>query len=422
MKAFIEGFSGQKSVVKSEETHKVFVILVLFLVFLGITVVLICHPMSIAGYLGGISFLILWLVLFPLCILLSLGQSFPSKSEKASIRYETLASLLDKYFATQNNTKEFQIALDEYLENNNKPDKAEIRDLGRSFRRYHQRLVLDYADVDLPFIPTSVKENIALLAKKTKLKADKLENQITQLGEEVGNWFDSSMERSIGVYKRNAKGIAILIGFLIAVITNANSIYMIDRLSFDKELRQVMIESSEQLISEVEPSDGLTKQDIRELNQKYADIFHNINLPIGWDVVLFSHQVDCEISQPQKSKSPSQKQDEAKASQDENSDTLTWKKLFDYCLSNNQENKPNNYFVPTSIMLTFLTNHKYWLALNFIIGWLLTGIAISMGSSFWFDLLGKLINVRNTGVKELTGVQRTSSPSQPPTTTTSSSQ
>jgi hypothetical protein len=34
-----------------------------------------------------------------------------------------------------------------------------------------------------------------------------------------------------------------------------------------------------------------------------------------------------------------------------------------------------------------------------IMGWGLTAIAISMGSSFWFDILNKLINVRNTGSK-----------------------
>jgi hypothetical protein len=33
------------------------------------------------------------------------------------------------------------------------------------------------------------------------------------------------------------------------------------------------------------------------------------------------------------------------------------------------------------------------------LGWIVTGIAISMGASFWFDLLGKVINVRNTGSK-----------------------
>ncbi|MDJ0903635.1 MAG: hypothetical protein QNJ55_33060 [Xenococcus sp. MO_188.B8] len=466
LEAFQEGFLGQDRVLKSKETCIIFQTISIIIVFVLFTLwLLTSKPIWIAGYTGGIFLLVLWLLGFPIVILWLLKKLFKSNSAQDSIGRETLARLLDRYLIvfqsdpdSSTDSDAFQTALNEYLkkvearvtkltetkngakaQSNQDKLEEEIRDLGRSFRRYHQRLVLDFADVDLPFIPSSVKENISLLAKKSKFKADKLENQITQLGQEVGKWFDDSMERSVGVYKRNAKGISILIGFLIAVITNANSIYMIDRLSFDQELRQVMISSSEQLISEVEPSESLTKAEIRELNQKYADIFHNINLPIGWDVVLFSHQVGCEISLSQKPESNSQKQDDTNVSPDLDStsasqedqsqipseakkdgDNLTWKQLFDYCLPNNQENKPDNYFVPTSIMLIFLTNHKYWLACTFIIGWLLTGFAIAMGASFWFDLLGKLVNVRNTGVKQPTGVQKSSASQS--TTTTSSSQ
>ncbi|EFA73985.1 hypothetical protein CRD_00907 [Raphidiopsis brookii D9] len=32
-----------------------------------------------------------------------------------------------------------------------------------------------------------------------------------------------------------------------------------------------------------------------------------------------------------------------------------------------------------------------------IMGWLVSGFAIAMGAPFWFDLLGKVMNVRNTG-------------------------
>jgi hypothetical protein len=35
--------------------------------------------------------------------------------------------------------------------------------------------------------------------------------------------------------------------------------------------------------------------------------------------------------------------------------------------------------------------------LQAIFGWLMTGVAVAMGAPFWFDILGKLINVRNTG-------------------------
>jgi hypothetical protein len=34
-----------------------------------------------------------------------------------------------------------------------------------------------------------------------------------------------------------------------------------------------------------------------------------------------------------------------------------------------------------------------------VLGWLISALAISMGAAFWFDVLGKFINVRNAGKK-----------------------
>ena len=34
-----------------------------------------------------------------------------------------------------------------------------------------------------------------------------------------------------------------------------------------------------------------------------------------------------------------------------------------------------------------------------LVGWFISGIAISMGSSFWFNLLGKVIDIKNIGKK-----------------------
>ena len=34
-----------------------------------------------------------------------------------------------------------------------------------------------------------------------------------------------------------------------------------------------------------------------------------------------------------------------------------------------------------------------------VIGWLITALAISLGSAFWFDLLSKLIKLRGAGTK-----------------------
>jgi hypothetical protein len=96
----------------------------------------------------------------------------------------------------------------------------------------------------------------------------------------------------------------------------------------------------------------------------------------------------------------------------------TWQDLFDQCifrelntttqaslpgdndvLPNNSTTQKRSYFVPTALATMFFVQGKWEFALLLIIGWLITGIAISMGAAFWFDLLGRLVNVRNTGSK-----------------------
>ncbi|MEO1560656.1 MAG: hypothetical protein AAFS12_13845, partial [Cyanobacteria bacterium J06632_19] len=51
---------------------------------------------------------------------------------------------------------------------------------------------------------------------------------------------------------------------------------------------------------------------------------------------------------------------------------------------------------------SFSSNSGGWTSLRFaraIPGWIISGIAIAMGAPFWFDLIGKVSKVRNTGSK-----------------------
>ncbi|NEQ03219.1 hypothetical protein [Moorena sp. SIO3E8] len=40
-----------------------------------------------------------------------------------------------------------------------------------------------------------------------------------------------------------------------------------------------------------------------------------------------------------------------------------------------------------------------WVYFKFVVGIILSAIAICMGAPFWFEVLNKLVNVRNTGDK-----------------------
>ncbi|MFB2938215.1 hypothetical protein ACE1B6_23455 [Aerosakkonemataceae cyanobacterium BLCC-F154] len=311
------------------------------------------------------------------------------------------------------------------VELNQNPDQLEweLSRLGQTFRQYYRALVINYADVDLPFIPGSVKQSIASLVKRTRTKIDRTENEVNQLEKEIEMWFDRSMDRSSGVYKRNAKGISLLIGFGLAIVTNSNSIYIANRLAYDEELRQTVVQRANTLISENQNLNvGDRKKEVSEI------LDEQLGLPIGWNPRVLGQQLSCPLP--------------GKNSQDNRDD---WDKLFDTCIkisktdiaSNvgninnpvaaklkkdnpakiNQEaqrkdkealNKNKNYFVPTAILVMIATSGKWLVGLSFLIGWLVTAVAISMGASFWFDLLSKVVNVRNTGNKPPSSANRTS--------------
>jgi hypothetical protein len=41
-------------------------------------------------------------------------------------------------------------------------------------------------------------------------------------------------------------------------------------------------------------------------------------------------------------------------------------------------------------------DHSIWIT---ILGWLITAVALSAGAPFWFDMLKRLVNIRNAGIK-----------------------
>lgn len=384
--------------------------------------------------IGGIGFIIIIIVTF---VLLLLIHKEPNKSNNANKQEESIVNLVDVLLSPSTNIKKNrQNLIDTFISELKtlvvqKPDNIdwELSRLGQSFRQYYRALVINNADLDLPFIPGSVKQSVTTLVKRAKAKNDRTGNEVNQLAKEMEIWFDRSMERSAGVYKRNAKGISLLIGFGLAVATNSNSIYIVDRLAYDQELRQAIVQGSENFIApenqSVSSLDANQLRDTatqrwRDRNLKLSQILdEQLKLPIGWNPRALGRQLGCEFPK--------------------NAQEDDWEKLFDKCIKHNPEdrvlnfdliynqvaseknkytgtqifeeaqkqyetvraksNKPSSYFVPIAILVMIATSGKWLVGILFLLGWLVTAIAISMGATFWFDLLSKVVNVRNTGNK-----------------------
>jgi hypothetical protein len=230
-------------------------------------------------------------------------------------------------------------------------------------------------------LPSSVKESLAILARRAQTKVQQTENDIDQFRAEVARWFDNSMSRASGVYKRNAKGVAILIGLLLAALTNSDTFHIVTRLSSDEDLRKVITEQARGFAPNTNAA-PLTREQLEKLRDDADAVLKNLSLPIGWKSENLARQFNCESS----GKPPS---------------------------SSNPNLVCPDSSAPIFIAFLRMLSTKPIDFFKILLGWLISGIAISMGASFWFDLLGKIINVRNSGGKPPSRASRASQENNP---------
>ncbi len=232
-------------------------------------------------------------------------------------------------------------------------------------------------------IPAAVRESLAVLARRAQTRVKQTESDINQLREEVSLWFDRSMSRASGVYKRNAKGVAILIGIAIASFVNADTFHVFNRLSSDENLRQVITKRA----SDVVPANGARPplgQELDDIRKQTDDALKNVALPISWNPTNLSKQFDCPPATPINRENVTGEQE--------------WTTVFASCLNHQPQKGTLSFFDKIGLTTQVFLTHP-WEGFKILLGWILSGIAIAMGAPFWFDLLSKIVNVRNTGSK-----------------------
>ncbi|WP_088890424.1 hypothetical protein [Leptolyngbya ohadii] len=88
-------------------------------------------------------------------------------------------------------------------------------------------------------LPFSVRASLDVLAERAKInftqatqEIQRAQDDLYQFKTEIEKWFNRSMDRASGVYKRNAKGVGFLIGLTIALVVNADTVHIAQRLAF----------------------------------------------------------------------------------------------------------------------------------------------------------------------------------------------
>jgi hypothetical protein len=163
---------------------------------------------------------------------------------------------------------------------------------------------------------------------------------LTKTRRELERWYDGAMDRASGWYKRSTHARLFWLGLGIALLLNVNSVMLAQHLATDPQSREL----ANQLAASVAQSDPDVSRD--RLNQ-YTEQLDQIGLPIGWDTPAVRRICD---SFPTRPADPG----------------------FLYWLN--------------------------WLGALFalILGYAITGLAVTLGAPFWFDLLNKFMVIRST--------------------------
>lgn len=162
--------------------------------------------------------------------------------------------------------------------------------------------------------------------------------ELIEFKKKLEEWFGEVMDRASGAYKRNSQRWLVGIGLALAVIFNADVINIYHNLSVNSALRDVVADAATTFVNTqpVPTAPNLDNPDIAAARQKIGQLVNENIATIASPLGLGWDNVD-------------------------------WSQV----------------------------NGKWWLYK--IIGWITTALGISLGATFWFEALKKLVSLRAAG-------------------------
>jgi hypothetical protein len=161
---------------------------------------------------------------------------------------------------------------------------------------------------------------------------------LDKLRTRIESWFDDSMDRLSGIYKRFVQYILFGLGLAIAVAFNVDSVHLASALWYQPELRTQMVAAAQ---TELAKSNATTPASVQDaLAGLYA-----LPVPIGRgaDTTFFG--------------------------------------------------QPTSQLADASVPM----GRWLWWDVWTVVGWFISAIAISLGAPFWFDLLQNFMSLRSAG-------------------------
>ena len=267
------------------------------------------------------------------------------RAEDLALKYPNLSPLIEAALEEAKNRK---ADIDDLLQNKEAP-KGD--DAFTSLRR---------GVVALSVISPEVNQTLNALFLNIDEYLTGTETKIAKARKSVEGWFDDSMDRASGVFKRYSLMMALIIGFLIALVLNVDSINLTLYLWREPSVREVLAQKASQF--EFPQAEMQTNPEQALLN--FRDQFVGLSLPVGW---VINESKGTAVSDVNCQLFPGN-------GQAFGIPVIGTSK----CVAPPQANNQSNIFLK-------------------LIGIFITAMAARQGAPFWFDILKRVVNLRGTG-------------------------
>ncbi len=218
-----------------------------------------------------------------------------------------------------------------------------------------------------------LKQALESLLQGAEEYAVKGESALATARVSVETWFDDSMDRLTGWYKRRAQQMAFVIGIAVAIFLNGDTVLLAQQLWRDPGLRLALVAQAQKLVDEQTDVSQPTLEQVTELQAQ----FNGLNIPFGW--------VGTPIRLDATGRVPGMEADVTHTCTPfpNTSDDIYGFAVAGQC-----------YPISNAPHLNDLTG---WILKLF--GLIISGLAAAQGAPFWFDLLKRVINIRSSGTK-----------------------
>jgi hypothetical protein len=159
--------------------------------------------------------------------------------------------------------------------------------------------------------------------------------ELEEFKTKMRTWFNDVMDRAAGWYKRNIQILVTFVGLVVAIVFNADTISLYQRLESNPEELKEIVSMAEAYAKKSDlgiQSGGTVEQQWEQVNNLINDEINQAKSPLG----LGWHPEEL------------------------------------------QGMTPSDWVIKA-------------------LGWIVTALAVSLGAPFWFDLLKKLVNIRSSG-------------------------